>query len=63
MHNLPRIEKVTTGKSGKELRNLYDQVESHVQALHTSGINSGQYGSLLIPYNLGAVTRDIKLEI
>ena len=36
MMNLLKVEKVMSGKNGKGLRKLYDQVESRVRALHSA---------------------------
>ena len=63
MHNLLLIEKVNSGRNGKELRSLYDQVESHIRALHTSGVNPEHYGALLIPIILERLPDDIKLQL
>ena len=63
MKKLLKIEKVKLGKNCKELRNLYDQIESHVRSLQTVGIKSEHYGPLLIPIILERVAEEIKLEI
>ena len=54
---------MTTGKSSKGLRNLYDQVESHVRALNTAGVTSEHYGALLIPIIVERLPEDIRLQI
>ena len=63
MNKLLQVEKVTSSKNCKDIRQLYDQVESHVRSLKTVGVNSEHYGPLLIPVILERVPNDIKLEI
>ena len=63
MNKLLKIEKVKLGRKCKELRNLYDQVESHVRSLQTVGIKPEHYGPLLIPIILERVPEEIKLGI
>ena len=52
-----------TGRSVQELRNLFDQVESHVRSLDTLNVLSEHYGPLLIPIILERLPDDIKLQI
>ena len=63
MNKLLQVEKVSSSKNCRELRQLYDQIESHVRSLKTVGINSEHYGPLLIPIILERMPSDIKLEI
>ena len=63
MNKLLKVEKVKLGRNCKELRNLYDQIESHVRSLQTVGIKPEHYGPLLIPIILERVPEAIKLEI
>jgi hypothetical protein len=63
MSKLLKLEKVNNSKNVKELRNLYDRIESHVRSLFTVGITSEHYGPLLIPVVLEKIPEDIRLEI
>ena len=63
MSKLLKLEKVKVGRNVKELRNLFDQLESHVRSLSTIGVESQHYGPLLIPIVLERLPDDIKLEI
>ena len=62
MSKLLKLEKVFNSKNVKELRNLYDKVESHIRSLLTAGIPQGNYGPFLIPIVLEKLLDDIKLE-
>ena len=63
MNQILKVNKVTAGHKVKELRNLYDKIESHVRSLITVGVQSDHYGSLLIPIVLDKLPDDIKLII
>ena len=63
MSKLLQLEKVLNSKNVKELRNLYDRVESHIRSLLTAGIPQENYGPLLIPIALEKLPDDIKLEL
>ena len=63
MSKLLKLEKVFNSKNVKELRNLYDRVESHIRSLLTAGISQENYGPLLIPIVLEKLPDDIKLEL
>ena len=63
MDKILKTEKVNTTRNCKDLRNLYDQIESHVRSLHTVGVISEHYGPLLIPIILEKVPDEIKLTI
>ena len=58
-----KLEKVFNSKNVKELRNLYDRVESHIRSLSTAGIPQENYEPLLIPIVLEKLLDDIKLEL
>ena len=47
----------------KDLRKLYDTVESHVQSLNSLGINYQHFSLLLIPIILERLPNTIKLQI
>ena len=63
MNKILQVEKVSSSKNVKELRQLYDKIECHVRSLKTVGIDSEHYGPLLIPIILERMPSDIKLEI
>ena len=63
MSKLWKLEKVFNSKNVKELRNLYDRVESHIRSLLTVGIPQGNNRPLLIPIVLEKLPDDIKLEL
>ena len=46
-----------------QLRYIYDTINVHVRGLQALGINSNQYGSLLIPVIMSRVPKDISLQI
>ena len=47
----------------RNLKELYDNVESNVQALENLGVSYEQFGSLLIPIILEKLPNMIKLQI
>ena len=63
MNQILRITKVTAGHRSKDLRNLYDKIESHVRSLITVGVQSDHYGPLLIPIVLDKLPDEIILII
>ena len=52
-----------SGRNVDELRNLFDQIESHVRSLGSLDVKSEHYGPLLIPIILERLPDDIKLQI
>ena len=63
MNRILKLECVTSCKTIKPLRSLYDQVEGHVRSLYTVGVKSQEYGPLLIPIIVEKLPEEIKLEI
>ena len=63
MTKLLKIEKVSASRNVRELRDLYDHVESQMRALQSSGTLPDHYGPLLIPIISERLPDDIKLEI
>ena len=63
VNQILRLEKVTTGRNVQELRNLFEQIESHVRSLGSLNVKSEHYGPLLIPIILKQLPDDIKLQI
>ena len=62
MKKLVKLEPVI--HSGvKDLRKLYDTVESHVKSLNSLGINCQHFDPLLIPIILERLPNTIKLQI
>ena len=51
------------GRNVKKLRNLFDQIESHVRLLSTVGVKPEHYGPLFITIVLERLSDDIKLQI
>ena len=63
VNQLLRLDKVKSGRNVDELRNLFDQIESHVRSLGSLDVKSEHYGPLLIPIILERLPDDIKLQI
>ena len=51
------------GDKSKQLRFVYDKVSVNVRALEALGIQSEQYGSLLIPVIMSKLPSDVRLQI
>ena len=63
VNKLLKLENIKGGRNVKDLRQLFDQVESHVRSLGTLNVRSEHYGPLLIPIILERLPEDIKLQI
>ena len=63
MNKLLDLERVFNSKNVKELRNLYNRVESHIRSILNSGSPQENNGPLLIPIVLEKLADDIKLEL
>ena len=46
-----------------QMRYIHDKVSVHVRGLESFGVNSEQYGSLLIPVIMAKLPNDIKVQI
>ena len=51
------------GDKSKHLRFIYDKVSVNRRALEALGIQSDQYGSLLIPVIMSKLPSDVRLQI
>ena len=63
MDKILKIDKVSLSRNCKELRSLYDHIESHVRSLNNVGVKPEHYGPLLIPIILEKLPDEIKLQI
>ena len=64
MDNLIKLEKNSGYRAPiKELRNIYDKIESHMRSLLTLGVDSEHFGPLLIPIIVNKLPNEIRLEI
>ena len=64
MDSLLKLEKVSGSRSSiKELRNLYDKIESHLRSLATLGVKSEHYSPMFIPIIVNKLPNEIRLEI
>ena len=62
MNNLIKLDKVN-GANVKDLRALYDKIESNLRALKSIGIQQEQVGPLLIPIVLEKLPNVVRLQI
>ena len=62
MDSLLKIQSCT-GDRPATLRFVYDRINVHVRGLHSLGVCSDQYGSLLIPVIMSKLPNDIRLRI
>lgn len=62
MNNIIKLERVNNANV-KDLRELYDKIESNVRALTSVGIRSDRIGPLLIPLILEKLPNVIRLQI
>ena len=47
----------------RQLRGIYDKIETHVRGLQSLGIGSTQYGSLLTPVVLSKIPEEMRLHV
>ena len=62
MDELLKIPAYTTDKTS-QLRFMYDKISINVRGLEALGVNSSQYGSLLIPVIMSKLPQDVRLQI
>ena len=62
MDELLKIPACTTDKTS-QLRFIYDKISINVRGLEALGVNSSQYGSLLIPVVMSKLPQDVRLQI
>ena len=62
MDELLKIPACTTGKTS-QLRFIYDKISIIVRRLEALGVNSSQYGSLLIPVVMSKLPQEVRLQI
>ena len=64
MGSLIKLEKISGYRAPiKELRNIYDKIESHLRSLLTLGVDSGHFGPMLVPIIVNKLPNEIRLEI
>ena len=62
LDELLKIAACTTDKTS-QLRFVYDKISINVRGLEALGVNSSQYGSLLIPVVMSKLPQDVRLQI
>ena len=60
-HMDAKLNSVSTMADIKKIRQIYDQVEIHVRGLQAQGVDSAQYGTLLIPIMMAKIPEDLRL--
>ena len=63
METLLTAEPVTSDKSLKELRHLYDKTESHLRSLKSLGVEPTSYGAMLSPVLLTKLPSELRLIV
>ena len=63
METLLTAEPVTSDKSLKELRHLYDKTESHLRSLKSLGVEPTSYGTMLSPVLLTKLPLELHLIV
>ena len=63
MNELLNFQNVNDFNNIKELRSLYDKMETQVRSLNNLGIESKNYGSMLVPVFLSKLPTELKLII
>ncbi len=63
MDALLKLPGASTNPDTKKLREIYDKVEQHVCGLVAVGIESQQYGKLLVPILMNKIPQELQLII
>ena len=63
MDELLKLQPCNGKKSSQLLRYIYDKVSVNVRGLEALGVQSEQYGSLLIPVIMSKLPADVRLQI
>ena len=63
MELLLNLEPVTASYQLRNLRRLYDSVETHVRSLRSLGVDSATYGTLLSPVLLSKLPQELRLIV
>ena len=63
MEKLLKVSRVADANDTKQLRSVYDSIESNIRSLKTLRIDSEQYGSLLVPVMLNKLPSEFQLMI
>ena len=63
MEQLLKITRVMDESDTKQMRSVYDSIEANIRSLKNLGIESAQYGSLLVPVMLSKLPNDLQLLI
>ena len=61
MDAMLKLNSVSTMADIKKIRQIYDQVVIHVRGLQAQGVDSAQYGTLLIPIMMAKIPEDLRL--
>ena len=63
MDSILKIPWLTEGDTTQKLRRAYDNLETHIKCLQSLGIESQQYGCLLVPVILNHLPNELKLLV
>ena len=63
MNKLLNLEPVCGLSAVKELRQLYDTIETQVRSLNSLGLNERNYGAMLVPVVMSKLPQEVKLVI
>lgn len=63
MEKLLKITRVANANDTKQMRAVYDNIETNIRSLKNLAIESAQYGSLLVPVMLSKLPSDFQLLI
>ena len=61
MDAMLKLNSVSMMADIKKIRQIYDQVEIHLRGLQAQGVDSAQYGTLLIPIMMAKIPEDLCL--
>ena len=63
MDSLLKLPEATSMGEVKKLRNIYDQLESHVRSLQNVGVSPDTYGSFLASVVMSKIPQELRILI
>ena len=61
MEALLKLNSVSVTVDIKKIRQVYDEVEIYMRGLQVQGVDSAQYGTVLIPIMIAKIPEDLRL--
>ena len=63
MERLANLPNISSNSNLTEIRQFYDEIESHVRCLDSLNVKSDCYSALLVPMIMGKLSPQLKLVV